>query len=113
MFFFCDRNLLSYLLLCNREWNSIHLATRCLVVCDSDYQKEEDFRSPIEILGAAAVACYSGGNHSDKLSLPTCRGQCLSGHEAIQRLQKYHSSLLLSMFNVHVNFHFPVLNMWW
>ncbi|XP_017258604.1 tetratricopeptide repeat protein SKI3 isoform X2 [Daucus carota subsp. sativus] len=83
------RNLLIYLLLCNREWNSIHLATRCLVVCDSDYQKEEDFRSPIEILGAAAVACYSGGNHSDKLSLPTCRGQCLSGHEAIQRLQKW------------------------
>ncbi|KAL8088263.1 tetratricopeptide repeat protein SKI3 isoform X1 [Apium graveolens] len=83
------RNLLSYLLLCSREWNDIHVATRCFVLCASDCQKEENFKSPFEILGAGAVACYNSGNRNDKLSLPTCRGSCLSGQEAIQQLQKW------------------------
>lgn len=83
------RNLLSYLLLCSREWNDIHVATRCFVVCASDFQKEENLKSPFEILGAGAVACYNSGNHNDKLSLPTCRDRCLSGQEAIQQLQKW------------------------
>lgn len=99
MLIYCDRNLLSYLLQCSREWNDIHVATRCFVVCASDFQKEENFKSPFEILGTGAVACYNSGNLNDKLSLPTCRGRCLSGQEAIQQLQKYHSCYL---FTLHV-----------
>ncbi|CAI9115330.1 OLC1v1016211C1 [Oldenlandia corymbosa var. corymbosa] len=84
------RNFLGYLLLSCKEWNDVHLASRCCVIdhpCDHPKLNILE-KSAIEILGAGTVACYTIRETNDKLLFSNCGGDYLSGTWTIRHLQK-------------------------
>ncbi|XP_058073295.1 tetratricopeptide repeat protein SKI3 [Magnolia sinica] len=83
------RNHLSSLLLSSKEWKTSHAAIRCVVTEPSGHPLLKGSKSAYEILGSAAVACYSNCTSKSKYSFPTCEGQCMHGVRPVQHQQKW------------------------
>ncbi|KAK9103609.1 hypothetical protein Sjap_020863 [Stephania japonica] len=83
------RNQLGHLLLCNKELNASHTATRCITINHPSNLVTEGMKSAFEILGASAVACNSVGTSNPKFSFPTCKGPNTHGMDVIRQLQRW------------------------
>ncbi|XP_077215961.1 tetratricopeptide repeat (TPR)-like superfamily protein isoform X2 [Tasmannia lanceolata] len=83
------RNQLSYNLLSTKEWKASHVATRCTIMDPPGHPVVKGSKSAYEILGSAAVSCYSSCTTKLKFSFPTCQDPCTHGSAAIQHLQRW------------------------
>ncbi|KAG9158165.1 hypothetical protein Leryth_000310 [Lithospermum erythrorhizon] len=82
------RSFLGNLLVSSKEWEDLHVATRCLTIDHFQHQKVEALKSPWEIMGAGAVACCTTKFDNERFLFPTCQDQWHSGPKAIQKLQQ-------------------------
>ncbi|GAB2271736.1 hypothetical protein Dimus_006566 [Dionaea muscipula] len=88
------RDLLGYLLLSGKEWNCVHVASRCYVASASDhYPNKVGLRSGLEISGAEAVSCHvpPSGNSNINYSFLTCKyhGKQGAAAAAIKQMQRW------------------------